>query len=382
MQPHFKQTRQSALVLPQPVLFVQDTTELDFTGMTQARGYGPIGNHFGTGLLVHSLLALTSEGAVLGLGAQQCWARSDGPVRKGETSTQRKRRAHRESHVWGKSLEDVGPVPAGCRWVSVGDRGSDSFAYWNKARTLGWQCLSRVFVNRCTTESRLFEEARNAPSQGRLLVEQRARPGQAARALDLQVAWQPVEILPPKNDLQMRHEAPIQASIVRCWDDAHDIEWLLLATWPVASFEDAVQCVRWYEQRWSIEEFHKCLKSGCRIERSQLEQARATQALLAFASVVAVRLLALSRLARQAPQAPATQHIKSAELTVLCAVRKLDRERLTVHQFWHEVARIGGFLARKSDKDPGWQTLWKGLRTLDEWVNAWNDGYLQGQRCG
>jgi hypothetical protein len=29
-------------------------------------------------------------------------------------------------------------------------------------------------------------------------------------------------------------------------------------------------------------------------------------------------------------------------------------------QFWQDVARLGGFIGRSSDGEPGWQTLWKG----------------------
>jgi hypothetical protein len=39
---------------------------------------------------------------------------------------------------------------------------------------------------------------------------------------------------------------------------------------------------------------------------------------------------------------------------------------LTVRDFWRETAKLGGFLGRTSDGEPGWQTLWHGfLRLLD-----------------
>ncbi|WP_268244427.1 IS4 family transposase, partial [Deinococcus ruber] len=37
---------------------------------------------------------------------------------------------------------------------------------------------------------------------------------------------------------------------------------------------------------------------------------------------------------------------------------------LTSRAFWRAVANLGGFLGRKGDGDPGWQTLWKGWRRL------------------
>lgn len=167
MQPHFDMTLASANK-PGVTLFAQDTTELDYTHMVHAQGYGPIGNHKGAGLMVHSLLALTPQGDIIGLAAQHSWARSNGPTQKNnETSAQRRLRDGKESEVWPKLLESVGAVPPSKVWVSIGDRGSDSFDYWRRATALGWQCLSRIFTNRRTADnSHLITKARALPLQG------------------------------------------------------------------------------------------------------------------------------------------------------------------------------------------------------------------------
>lgn len=52
-------------------------------------------------------------------------------------------------------------------------------------------------------------------------------------------------------------------------------------------------------------------------------------------------------------------------IDILRRMYKLQRE-ITIKEFWRRVAMLGGFLGRKSDGDPGWQTLWYGwLRLLD-----------------
>jgi Transposase DNA-binding/Transposase Tn5 dimerisation domain len=383
MQPHFQQTLAAAKGQPL-TLFVQDTTELDFSSMQHAEGYGPVGNNHGAGLLVHSLLALTPSGEVLGLGAQHSWARSlDPPYKQTETRSQRQVRCGRESDVWPQLLEAVGPVPLGQCWISIGDRGSDSFGYWMRAVAIGWRCLSRIYTNRRTADhSHLISKARELPAHAQMVLKQRARPGQAARTLHLSLAWASMQVLPPRNDPALAKQPPLQVSIVRCWDEQHAVEWLLLATWPVKDLDDAAQCVQSYAQRWSIEEFHKCLKSGCRVESSQLKQAKAVDVLLGFCSIVAVRLLALARLARMQPDELASKHIDPGYLTVLCAMRKLQPATLTVRGYWREVARVGGFLARTRDGDPGWKTLWAGLMQLENWVLAWTNGYETGKNSG
>jgi hypothetical protein len=133
--------------------------------MEQAHGHGPIGNHAASGLFAHNLLALTLSGQVLGLAAQLCRARAAGVTHKHtETRTQRYTRANKESEVWPKVLEAVGQVPPGCRWISIVDRGSDSFDYWSRAVSLGWQCLSTILTNRRTVHNgHLLTQARALP---------------------------------------------------------------------------------------------------------------------------------------------------------------------------------------------------------------------------
>jgi hypothetical protein len=382
LKPHIMQTRLEVdKRQPEQVkLFIQDTTELDLTTLKSTEGLGPIGNHKGQGMLVHSVLAMSQQGQVYGLAAQRCWVRQQGKGFSEESRWQRQKRQDKESNVWLKGLQSVGSPKAGQRWISVADRGSDCFDYWQKAKALGWDCLSRVFTDRCLSEegAKLITRVRKLTSQGRLSVAQRARPGQAGRTLQLEVAWQQVNIRAPRNTAGCEQTA-LPVSLVRCWDTQHAVEWLLLATWPVGKPEQAMECVRWYTQRWSIEEFHKCLKTGCRIEATQLKQARAIEALLAFSSVVAVHLLALARRSQSAcAQQLAAQHIDALYLRVLCAKQNLNPSTLTLKQYWREIARMGGFLARNSDGDPGWQTLWKGLMDLEALIS----GYCLALKCG
>lgn len=65
---------------------------------------------------------------------------------------------------------------------------------------------------------------------------------------------------------------------------------------------------------------------------------------------------------------------------VLCGLRGVPEEKLSVREYWREVARLGGFLGRKGGGNPGWQTLWKGLTKLDDLVA----GYLLAvaMKCG
>ena len=120
-------------------------------------------------------------------------------------------------------------------------------------------------------------------------------------------------------------------------------------------------------RRGCFEEYHKALKTGCAIEQRRLADAAGLTALLGFLAPLAVRLLHLRETARRAPETPAAAAVPEPLLVALARLRRRPLPTpLTVRDFWRETAKLGGFLGRNSDGEPGWQTLWHGvLRLLD-----------------
>jgi len=143
------------------------------------------------------------------------------------------------------------------------------------------------------------------------------------------------------------------------------LEWILLTTIEPALYSAVVQ-VDWYACRWLIEEYHKCLKTGCGIEARQLETAEALMRLAGFLGILAVRLLQLRTFSRSHPEHPVQPLIPEAMLELLGVRLGLFAIPATLGEFWRSVARLGGFLARKSDGQPGWQTLWRGWLRLQD----------------
>lgn len=121
-----------------------------------------------------------------------------------------------------------------------------------------------------------------------------------------------------------------------------------------------------------VEDYHQCLKSGCRIEKRQLQTVDGLIRLLGLLSPLAVRLLQVRALAREDPERPAHEVIEPLMLAVLAQRCGRSPATMTVGTFWTEVARLGGYLARSHDGPPGWRTIWKGwlsLQTLLEGVH-------------
>lgn len=147
------------------------------------------------------------------------------------------------------------------------------------------------------------------------------------------------------------------------------LEWILLSSLPVDDEAQAWHLVRRYQARWLIEDFHRGLKSGCRLEWARLQEARSLENLLAICSPIAVHLLILRELARLHPEKPASDWVSPHEVQVVAAQAQVPVEAMTVRQYVPQVARWGGFLGRTTDGEPGWQTLWQGWMRV-HWMVA------------
>ena len=143
------------------------------------------------------------------------------------------------------------------------------------------------------------------------------------------------------------------------------IRWVLLTSLPVDTFEEAWQVIEDYENRWLVEEYHQVLKTGCSIESPALRTAERLGPLIALTSVIGIRLFQLKLIGRSQPTAKASTHVPSTWLKCLKLVRpKLKTGDLSVYAFFRELAKLGGFLARQGDGEPGWQTIWHGYQRL------------------
>jgi hypothetical protein len=125
--------------------------------------------------------------------------------------------------------------------------------------------------------------------------------------------------------------------------------------------------VGWYEKRWVIEEYHKCLKTGMNIEGYQFTEEARLQPAIALTSITAVTLLNLRDDSRceDTQDRTATEYLAEEYVKVLSAWRH-GKPRLdwTVREFVWALARLSGHQNRKNDHPPGWQKLWKGWHEL------------------
>jgi Transposase DNA-binding/Transposase DDE domain len=388
-EPHWQATRRQAEQAG-TVLFVQDTSDLDFTAHRHTKDLGWIGNTGGRGFLLHSCLAVrpTTVPEILGLAAQRVWTRQE--VKKGTETRAARSKRRKESDVWAEVVEAIGPAAPEQCWVSVSDRASDVFSFVRRARAPGWHCLWRVGQNRVVLAGNqrktklLLDWARRLPAQTETTIDLRGRAEQLPRTVRLQVAWSEVTLCPPCNGPE-RQQAPVSGWCVRCWETSkrkHALEWILFTTVPVTDAVSALERIEWYRLRWVVEEYHKALKTGCAIEQRQLQRAQGLLALLGLLAIVAVRLLQLRTVARSAPDTPASQVVEPELLETVVRLRGRSASPMTADQFWRAVAGFGGFLGRKGDGNPGWQTLWRGWQRLQDLCWGVQAAAVPSDKCG
>lgn len=375
------------------VLAPQDTTTLNYTHPDTV-GLGPTGtkDDKSVGMLLHDTLAFTPDGTPLGVVDAQCWTRD--PDDRGKSERRKETPIEeKESLKWLRSFRKVAEIQKLCpdtMLVSMGDRESDIFELLLEATkdSAGPKLLIRadkyrlrkvhgVAIEENEKYDYLWEHMEQQPLAGTLKIHIPKREKTPARDVIVAVKYSQVKINPPKDT---KHQ-PLENywAVHLCETDAvsgeNQIDWMLLTTVKVASFEDAKRMSEWYAGRWGIEVYHRTLKSGCRILDRQLGSAEGLQACLGVDMVVAWRIYHLTMLGREVPDHPCTVFFEDVEWKALYCYANKTREAPenppTLIEAILMVGKIGGHLGRKCDGMPGTECIWRGLQRLDTAVDMY-----------
>ena len=390
LAPHREQSERRMMSQPR-VLVIQDTTGLNFGGLKKTQGLGRIGanqTRQGTlGLNLHSALAVSEEGVPLGVLAAECPGseQSSAPrqSRHRNCLPMEKKKSGRWLRLYQETLATARRMP-GVQVISVMDREADIYDLFQEAVDAGNRVpvLVRLQHDRRLAEEdrRLVESLQAQPADFELTVQisrQRARtkqgkfrPGMRAREAQLQISYRAVTILAPQTALKKRLP-PVTLSAVYAREKdaparAEPIEWILLTTLPVTTPPEAAACIRYYRCRWRIEEFHRVLKSGCRVERHQMETAEHLRRVIAIDLLIAWRIMLLVLLGRTAPELSCELYFSQWEWEALCLAVKntIPTHPPLLGDALSMVAKLAGYRGRKQDGPPGMQTIWKGMLQL------------------
>jgi hypothetical protein len=382
LEPHYLAT-EARMAAHKVVLAVQDTTSLNYTAHPATVGLGPVGNSIkAMGLHLHCTLAMTTDGTPLGFIDVQRWARQVEEFGKSKTSSKREIK-EKESRKWLDSFEITCDVQDGLpntTVVNIGDREADIFELFELAlqKKTGPKLLVRASKNRRVLDEQkhLWPTLEAEPVAGVQVITVPRQGSRAAREAALSVRFKKVTLRRPAG--RGKGDLSVWAVLARedtAPDGVEPLEWMLLTTMPVESFEQAIEKLHWYARRWGIEVLHKILKSGCRIEDRQLGYADRLEACLAIDLVVAWRIFHLTKLGRETPDIPCTACFEDDEWKALVVYATKNPvpppTPPTLREAVLLLACLGGFLARKGDKQPGTEVLWKGLPILDGIAEMW-----------
>jgi len=380
LAPHISATFDRVLA-ENAVVIAHDTTEFSFT--TPREGLGRI-NDAGQGFFAHTALAVSADGArrPLGVVGLHTFARHHPP--KQNKHTERIPESERESFRWkALALEVDSRLPRKANAIHVMDSEADAYDLLD-----GLIANDLRFVTRLKFDRRIRDEdgdemrvtdrlpelrgrfvrevqlsARNSPHH-----ETRGRKRNASRTsrlATLEFSSAAISVVPPKYardkpDLDLNLVSVVEVDVP---DGVEPVTWLLVTTEPVRSNAEIERVVDAYRARWPIEEFFKALKTGCALEKRQLEGLPALLNALAVFVPIAFELLALRTAARSDPERPASMLLRKTQLLVL---ERHKTARLppnaTARAAFLAIAQLGGHI--KNNGEPGWLVLGRGYQKL------------------
>jgi len=373
---------------PSVLLIPQDTSSLNYTNLKATDGLGNIGsNNKSFGIEVHSAIAISEAGEVFGLLSQKLWTRPLENYGKSDDTRTKLPIEEKESYKWLETLEKTSAlIPEETKAIHICDREGDIYELFCKAERDGVKYLCRRFQNRSVVEEatrvKLDDFVKALPKCGRITVNvpRDSHTNRKARTAEIEIAYGKCTIEKSSKqkgnkDLPESIEVYVVSAIETNPPQGQEkIFWQLITNEPTESLEDAVTRIQWYTQRWKIETFYRTLKSGCKVEELQSEIAIKLMKLVAIYSIIALEIMQLSYVARTHPEESCELCFTEEEWKILYRVsnktKKIPGKPPTIYEAVVMIAKLGGFLARKSDGFPGVTVMWRGLTSFYTIIDA------------
>ena len=389
IEPHVRATAARCRAVGE-VLVLHDTTENVFGGEKPREGLTALGprRH---GFWLHAAMAVSTDGlrAPLGVLALAPFVRTTDPTRVGKPPwRERFKDPHKESRRWATGVATVrARLGAAVRPIHLMDREGDNYELFTDLIHHGDRFVVRLNYDRhlitdgapdvpatvqaampphTLCERQIAVSARQVGTRPRPLV--RRRPARAHRVATVRFAAASVTLKRPRDH---RHPMPpsLAVNVVYAWEmtppaGESPIEWRLVTTEPIDTVDQVLRIVEWYRTRWLIEEFFKCLKTGCAYEKRQLESLDTLLVALGLLAPIAWQLLLMRHLARELPDVGAAVALTARQIAILrttpvgttLSITPSMRDALLV------VARLGGHL--RQNGAPGWLVLARGMQKL------------------
>ncbi len=394
----------------QVLLVAQDTTALNFSNRPNTKGLGPIGNKAdkGHGIFVHGSLCLGAHsGNVFGLLGAEIWARDPAQFKAGPAGVRnRKPIEEKESHRWLESWRKADALYHRLnrkhRVISVADREGDiyeAFALCLQSKVAqggGADLLVRAKHNRKKTsdeqpEQRSWQYVESLPMAMQIQVTVPRSAGKPTRNAKLELRYAQIELKAPAHKTKyLGLDEPLILWLVIAKEinppkGVEGICWRVWTTVEIERTEQAQEIISWYTKRWMIEELHRILKTGCKVEERQLESIEKLKLVLALDLIIASYLLGLTKAAREQSEQSVSGWLEPIQWQALYSYTHktniLPPDTPLLRNAVNWIVRLGGYLNRKGDGPPGAQVLWRGMRRLEDITEAYRI-FRNQENCG
>ena len=411
LNPHHEATH-TRIAAQEVVLIPQDTTELDLTRPHEVMtGAGPLNDTTRVGFYTHLSLALTPERLVLGVLDAQVWARDWGECDKDARQKRAERRAKpiedKESFRWVQGYRAACRVAAAApraQIVSIADSEGDIYEYILEAQTASAAPKASFLIRACQNRAvvlpdeavsseeevirLLREQVADTPVVARRTLEIRRRAARSkdrrkrkqareARTAVVEIRAAKVTLRGPARPGGKLPDVVVHAVLVtepNAPAGVEPVEWLLLTDLPINTQDEVLKIVGYYTCRWQIEVYFRVLKSGCKVEESQLETAARFEPYLGLCLIVAWRVMYLMMLGRDCPELPCEIALDPDEWQAVYATvlkQAPPAEPPTMQTMVRLIGSLGGWLGRKCDGEPGPKAMWVGMQRMTDLALGW-----------
>ncbi|MFQ5752806.1 MAG: IS4 family transposase [bacterium] len=383
------------------VLCLQDTTEMDFTGR-KLNGAGPLSIEERIGFFNHVTLAVTPERICLGTLDAHMWARDFDDLNK---SGKRKQKPieEKESYRWLEGYRKISELSnrfPDTTLISISDREGDIYECFMETMLADESGRAEYIIRGCQDRSlpekmadgrykKLMQEVSGYPILGQVEFNLPKSENRSSRLVVQSVQAGRIRLKPPYRKGAKLPEVEINAVLVKeiaPTDGEEPVEWLLLTSLTVETFEQACLVAQYYLCRWQIEIYFKILKSGCKIEERQFETAERIKPCIALYMIVAWRVLFVTMIGRECPDLSCEVLFEDVEWKSVYIIVKNEippEDPPPLGDVIIMIAGLGGYLNRKCDGPPGPKTMWVGLQRMVDFALAWKSFdpmYLRKQK--
>ena len=369
------------------ILSIQDTTTLNYTHHPKKEGMGKIFKSPGfahpiKGCLLHNNLLITENGMPLGLIDQKIYQHTPTPKNHKQIPITEK-----ESYRWIESLKKVDALCKSKEIITICDRESDIYEFFVESQKLSATVLVRaakdriLFASKHCDHTTLWPYMKKQNLAAKLVIEVPPKHNQPKRQATVEVRFAEVILKPPQRSPAARIEKLPDVKLFAVWvsenhppKDVKPLEWMLLINKTLKNTNEAITVIKWYKLRWSIECYHRVLKSGCKVEDCRLENYDRLQKYLTLKSIIAYRLYMMTLINRTDPNSSCELILSTHEwraLVCLSSKKPPSSTPPTINEAVKMIAKLGGFLGRKSDGDPGPMSIWRGWEKLTNAIQLW-----------